>query len=190
MSKQITWNGYTVEITKKQVKNLNFRIKPSEPNKIYISIPLRASYEDAVKLLDNPRVRKMLEKHEKNVNEQKPAKADWYKKQEPYRDEYSRRLEKLLPELFEKWQKKLGVRAAKVTIKDTRSQWGSCNVKNHSISISVWLGAFPEECIEYVVVHELTHLLEKGHNARFYGYLDLHYPEWKMCEQILKRKSV
>ena len=90
MSKQITWNGYTVEITKKQVKNLNFRIEPSEPNKIYISIPLRASYEDAVKLLDNPRVRKMLEKHEKNVNEQKPAKADWYKKQEPYRDEYSR----------------------------------------------------------------------------------------------------
>ena len=189
MSKQITWNGYTVEITKKQVKNLNLRIKPSEPNKIYISIPLRASYEDAVKLLDNPRVRKMLEKHEKNVNEQKPAKADWYKKQEPYRDEYSRRLEKLLPELFEKWQKKLGVRAAKVTIKDTRSQWGSCNVKNHNISISVWLGAFPEECIEYVVVHELTHLLEKGHNARFYGYLDLHYPEWKICEKILKRKS-
>ncbi|MBQ8857567.1 MAG: M48 family metallopeptidase [Lachnospiraceae bacterium] len=186
MSKQIKWKGYDVEITKKQVKNLNFRIKPSEPNKIYISIPLRASYDDAMKLLDDPRVKRMLEKQEKNVGESKSGKADWYEKQKPYMGEYSKRLEALLPDMFVKWQKNLGVRAAKITIKDTRSQWGSCNVKNHNISISVWLGAFPEECIEYVVVHELVHLLERGHNARFYGYLDQYYPEWKTCERKLK----
>lgn len=186
MSKQIKWNGYDVEIIKKQVKNLNFRMKPSEPNKIYVSIPLRANYDDVIKLLDNPRVKKMLEKHEKNIGGLKPSKADWYEKHKPYMGEYSKRLEALLPELFVKWQENLGVRAAKITIKDTRSQWGSCNVKNHNISISVWLGVFPEECIEYVVVHEMVHLLEKGHNARFYGYLDQHYPEWKMCEGKLK----
>ena len=186
MIKQIKWNEYDIEITRKQVKNLNFRMKPSEPNKIYISIPLRASYDDAIKLLDSPRIRKMLEKSRKNLAESKPTKADWYEKQKPYIGEYSRRLEKLLPGMFDRWQKNLGVRAAKIAIKDTRSQWGSCNVKNHNISISVWLGAFPEECIEYVVVHELVHLLEKGHNARFYGYLDQHYPEWKTCEGKLK----
>lgn len=186
MIKQIKWNEYDIEITRKQVKNLNFRMKPSEPNKIYISIPLRASYDDAIKLLDSPRIRKMLEKSRKNLAEAKPAKADWYEKHKPYIGEYSRRLEKLLPGMFERWQKTLGVRAAKIAIKDTRSQWGSCNVKNHNISISVWLGAFPEECIEYVVVHELVHLLEKGHNARFYGYLDRYYPEWKACEGKLK----
>ena len=186
MIKQIKWNEYDIEITRKQVKNLNFRMKPSEPNKIYISIPLRASYDDAIKLLDSPCIRKMLEKSRKNLAEAKPTKADWYEKHKPYIGEYSRRLEKLLPGMFERWQKTLGVRAAKITIKDTRSQWGSCNVKNHNISISVWLGAFPEECIEYVVVHELVHLLEKGHNARFYGYLDQYYPEWKTCEGKLK----
>ena len=186
MIKQIKWNEYDVEITRKQVKNLNFRMKPSEPNKIYISIPLRASYDDAIKLLDSPRIRKMLEKSRKNLAEAQPTKADWYETQKHYIEEYSRRLEKLLPGMFERWQKTLGVRAAKIAIKDTRSQWGSCNVKNHNISISVWLGAFPEECIEYVVVHELVHLLEKGHNARFYGYLDQHYPEWKTCEGKLK----
>ena len=186
MTKQIKWNEYDIEITRKQVKNLNFRMKPSEPNKIYISIPLRASYDDAIKLLDSPRIRKMLEKSRKNLAEAKPTKADWYEKHKPYIEEYSRQLEKLLPGMFERWQKTLGVRAAKIAIKDTRSQWGSCNVKNHNISISVWLGAFPEECIEYVVVHELVHLLEKGHNARFYGYLDRYYPEWKACEGKLK----
>lgn len=186
MIKQIKWNEYDIEITRKQVKNLNFRMKPSEPNKIYISIPLRASYDDAIKLLDSPRIRKMLEKSRKNLAEAKPTKADWYEKHKPYLGEYSKRLEKLLPGMFERWQKTLGVRVAKIAIKDTRSQWGSCNVKNHNISISVWLGAFPEECIEYVVVHELVHLLEKGHNARFYGYLDQNYPEWKTCEGKLK----
>ena len=186
MTKQIKWNEYDIEITRKQVKNLNLRMKPSEPNKIYISIPLRASYDDAIKLLDSPRIRKMLEKSRKNLAEAKPTKADWYEKQKSYIGEYSRQLEKLLPGMFERWQKNLGVRAAKIAIKDTRSQWGSCNVKNHNISISVWLGAFPEECIEYVVVHELIHLLEKGHNARFYGYLDRYYPEWKACEGKLK----
>ena len=78
MSKQIKWKRYDVEIARKQVKNLNFRMKPSEQNKIYVSIPLRTNYDDAIKLLDNPRVRKMLEKHEKNIVESKPAKADWY----------------------------------------------------------------------------------------------------------------
>ena len=99
---------------------------------------------------------------------------------------YAKRLEKLLPGMFEKWQKQMGVSVAKVSIKDTRSQWGSCNVRNHNISISVWLGAFSEECIESVVVHELTHLLEKGHNARFYGFMDMYYPNWKACKAKLK----
>ena len=188
MGKNIKWNGYDVEIIKKQVKNLNIRIKPSEPNKIYVSIPMRASYEYAITLLDDPHVTKMLEKHKKNLGKERPVKGDWYEEHKPYVKEYSERLEKVLPGMFEKWQETIGVRVNKVSIKDTRAQWGSCNVKNHNISISVWLGAFPEECIEYVVVHELVHLLEKGHNVRFYGYLDEYYPEWKMCREKLRNK--
>ena len=187
MIKQIKWNGYDVEITRKQVKNLNFRMKPSEPNKIYISIPLRASYDDAIKLLDSPRIRKMLEKSRKNLAEAKPTKADWYEKQKSYIGEYSRQLEKLLPGMFERWQKTLGVRAAKITIKDTRSQWGSCNVKNYNISISVWLGAFPEECIEYVVVHELAHILHKNHSAAFYAEIEKILPDWRERNKLLKQ---
>ena len=89
--------------------------------------------------------------------------------------------------MFRKWEPILGVQSAKVTIRPTRSQWGSCNTRNGNISISLWLGAYPEECIEYVVVHELTHLLERGHNARFYGLLDQNYPDWKVCRERLKQ---
>ena len=90
--------------------------------------------------------------------------------------------------VFCKWEEIIGVKSNKITIRDTRSQWGSCNVRKHNISISVWLGAYPLECTEYVVVHELVHLLEKGHNARFYGYLDKYYPNWKECRKELKNK--
>lgn len=92
----------------------------------------------------------------------------------------------LLPDMFRRWEAALGVRCRKVTIRDTRSQWGSCSIRTGNISISVWLGAYPESCIEYVVVHELAHLLEAGHNERFYGILDRHYPAWRSCREQLK----
>ena len=102
-------------------------------------------------------------------------------------EEYRQKLLAVIPGMFRKWEPILGVQSAKVTIRPTRSQWGSCNTRNGNISISLWLGAYPEECIEYVVVHELTHLLERGHNARFYGLLDQHYPDWKTCRERLKQ---
>ena len=101
-------------------------------------------------------------------------------------ERYHKRLQKILPELFKKWESRLGVRCAKISIRDTRSQWGSCSIRSGNISISVWLGAYPVECIEYVVVHELAHLLEAGHNQRFYAILDNHYPSWKHCREQLK----
>ena len=102
-------------------------------------------------------------------------------------EEYRQKLLAVIPGMFRKWEPILGIQSAKVTIRPTHSQWGSCNTRNGNISISLWLGAYPEECIEYVVVHELTHLLERGHNARFYGLLDQHYPDWKVCRERLKQ---
>ena len=162
MSKMFTWNQYTVEITKKKVKRINFRMKPSDTMKIYMSIPYQVSYESALELLNQPKYIEIFGKFQKKLEENPVQSSNWYEEHSKYVSTYAERLEKLLPEMFEKWQKKMGVSVAKVSIKDTRSQWGSCNVKSHNISISVWLGAFSEECIESVVVHELVHLLEKA----------------------------
>ena len=186
MSKVYGWNGYTVEITKKKVKNINFRVKPTEPDRIYISIPYSVSYEKAFSILDQPKYKELFKKFERKIKENPAQGKNWYEEHANYVPSYAKRLEELLPGMFEKYQKEMGVKAAKVTIKDTRSQWGSCNVKTHNISISVWLGAFSEECIESVVVHELVHLLEKGHNARFYGFMDKYYPIWRVCREKLK----
>ena len=179
--KNITWNDYTIQITKKKIKRTNLRIKPSEPNVIHMSIPYRMSYESAMQVLNQPRILRWIENSKKKRIEQ-PVLPE--RSQESV---YSARLEELLPGMFEKWESRIGVRCSQIAIRDTRSQWGSCSLRTKNISISVWLGAFPEECIEYVVVHELVHLLEPGHNARFYGFLDEYYPKWRECRQKLKK---
>lgn len=60
-----------------------------------------------------------------------------------------------------------------------KTRWGTCNVEKKRIWLNVWLGEYPRECLEYVVTHELVHLLERGHNKIFYGYMDAFYPQWK-----------
>lgn len=190
MTKQFTWNQYIVQITKKKIKKTNLRIKPEEPNIIHISIPYQVSYDAAMKVLEQPKILHWLENYERKLSSNLLPKTDWYAAHKPHESEYRVRLQEILPALFEKWESTIGVECNKITIRDTRSQWGSCNVRTKNISISVWLGAYPIECIEYVVVHELVHLLEKGHNERFYGYLDRYYPNWKECRNRLKIKLI
>lgn len=153
---------------------------------IHMSIPRFMTYETAIKLLDQPRILRWIEKYQKKVNKLPVFPQMQDEERQWHISYYRERLGTLLPDMFRKWELVLGVSCNKVTIRDTRSQWGSCSIRTKNISISVWLGAFPEECIEYVVVHELTHLLEAGHNSRFYGILDQYYPIWKSCREQLK----
>ena len=189
--KNFVWKQYTVQITKKNVKNTNVRIKGDNPHMILMSIPYDMTYEAGLRTLETPHIRHWLENYERKLK-QKPVPTAEEKLQNELEKEkmasvYRDRLLELLPDMFRKWEPILGVRCSKVTIRKTRSQWGSCNTGNGNISISLWLGAYPEECIEYVVVHELTHLLERGHNAHFYGILDRVYPNWKICRERLKK---
>lgn len=185
--KELTWNNYIIKIAKKKIKRANLRIKPEEPNTIYISVPYQVSYGAAAQILEQPKILNWLANYEKKRSEKPFDERDWYEERKQQEPLYRARLQELLPDMFAKWESRIGVKANKITIRDTRAQWGSCNVHTKNISISVWLGAYPEECIEYVVVHELIHLLEKGHNERFYGYLEEYYPDWKECRRKLTR---
>lgn len=163
------------------------RIHQDDPTLILMSIlsmsMMQGSYSGAA---PHPSVAENYEKKQITL----PTTEDRLEKERQKRlhaEEYRQKLLAVIPGMFRKWEPILGIQSAKVTIRPTHSQWGSCNTRNGNISISLWLGAYPEECIEYVVVHELTHLLERGHNARFYGLLDQHYPDWKVCRERLKQ---
>ncbi len=87
--------------------------------------------------------------------------------------------------LIAQWQPVIGVRVQTFYLRSMKSRWGSCNTRAHTIRLSTELFRKPPECLEYVVVHEITHLLEASHNARFYALMDRFRPGWRMIRQRL-----
>ncbi|HIF9236312.1 TPA: M48 family metallopeptidase [Photobacterium damselae] len=98
-----------------------------------------------------------------------------------YRSEIKESLSKLLP----LWQEKLGVEADALGIKKMKTKWGSCNIADKRIWLNLELAKKPLECFEFILVHELTHLLERHHNERFRSLMDEHLPDWRERRSLL-----
>lgn len=101
---------------------------------------------------------------------------DWYREQ----------LKERIPSLLDKWQSKIGVEASSWGVKRMRTRWGSCNITKRRIWLNLELAKKPPECLKYVLVHELVHLLEKHHNDRFRGHLNRFLPIWQHSRDVLR----
>ncbi|MBE3671119.1 MULTISPECIES: M48 family metallopeptidase [Vibrio] len=100
-----------------------------------------------------------------------------------YRDALKARIAELLPV----WEDKIGVTAADWGVKKMKTKWGSCNTQAKRIWLNLELAKKPPECLEYILVHELVHLLERNHNERFKGYMDKLLPDWRERRDLLNR---
>jgi predicted metal-dependent hydrolase len=96
-------------------------------------------------------------------------------------------LRALIPPSLEKWQPILGVQVADWGIKKMKTKWGSCNPAARRIWLNLELAKKPMQCLEYIVVHELVHLLERHHNERFTALMDAHMPQWRQYREMLNR---
>ncbi len=92
---------------------------------------------------------------------------------------YRSLLRERIPVLLEKWQARLEVNAKEWGIRRMKTKWGSCNPVARRIWVNLELAKKPERCLEYLVVHELVHLLERGHTNRFVSLMDRHLPRWR-----------
>jgi predicted metal-dependent hydrolase len=99
-------------------------------------------------------------------------------------------LRKALPPLIAKWERLIGVRVRRFFIQRMKTKWGSCNDRAGSIRLNSDLARKPMECLEYIVVHEMAHLLEPTHNARFMALMDQFMPKWLSHREVLKRLPV
>lgn len=88
-------------------------------------------------------------------------------------------LHDFVPGIIEKWSKKLGVNVNRYFLQRMKTKWGSCNAQKHNIRLNTELVKKPKDLVEYVVVHELVHLLEPTHNDRFVSILSQIYPSWR-----------
>jgi predicted metal-dependent hydrolase len=93
-------------------------------------------------------------------------------------------------EMVGKWEPLLRVSVARLFVQRMRTRWGSCNAATRSIRLNTDLAKKPRECLEYIVVHELLHLLEPTHNARFVALMDRFLPRWPFVRDVLNRLPV
>lgn len=98
---------------------------------------------------------------------------------------YREHLRRLIPPLLSKWQATLGVQAAAWGIKKMKTKWGACSVDARRIWLNLELAKKPLRCLDYIVVHELVHLMERHHNGRFIALMDRHLPQWRQYRQEL-----
>ena len=114
-------------------------------------------------------------RHGATLEQRRKILTQWYRDQ----------LRQLIPPLIEKWQPVIDVEVKEWSVKQMKTRWGTCNINAQRIWLNLELIKKPINCLEYVVVHEMVHLLERHHNARFKAYMDRFLPEWRECKLAL-----
>ena len=100
---------------------------------------------------------------------------------------YRAELKKIIPGLIEKWEQKIGVKVSDWQVKQMKTKWGTCNIEEKRIWINLELVKKPINCLEYILVHEMLHLIERHHNDRFIALMDKYIPQWKFFKEELNR---
>lgn len=112
------------------------------------------------------------------------------RKQELFEAWYREQLKNAVRPLLAKWQLLMGVRVNRFFVQRMRTKWGSCNPTARHIRLNTELAKKPLECLEYIVVHELAHLIEPTHTQRFIALMDRFMPKWQFYRQALNRLPV
>ena len=128
-------------------------------------------------------------KHSQMLLQIRPATNDG-RKQAVLNEWYRKQLKEAVPPLIAKWEPVIGVKLQKFFVQQMKTKWGSCNPASASIRLNTDLVKKPRECLEYIVVHELVHLLERTHNVRFVTLMDRVMPQWRLCREQLNRLPV
>jgi predicted metal-dependent hydrolase len=106
--------------------------------------------------------------------------AQWYREQ----------VKAAVPELIARWAPLMGVEVERFFVQGMKTLWGSCTPHRRCIRLNTDLAKKPRECLEYIVVHEMTHLLEPTHNERFVALMEAFMPNWRMYRDQLNRLPV
>lgn len=106
------------------------------------------------------------------------------------REWHRNQLKNQIPELITKWENLIGVKTNDWGVKQMRTKWGTCNIDEKRIWINLELSKKPIICLEYIIVHELIHLLERNHNDKFTSYMNQFLPKWRLYREELNNLPV
>ena len=179
----------TIQLTYRRTSRLSMRIVKN--GDVHVSVPIGMSKKEAEAFIEQHR-EWIVEARKKTVERQKQRTA--FYSQLPLatraqKEEALLRLKALVEPMVERRAKEMGVRPSAVHYKPMVSRWGMCKVNDRSICFSTYVLLLPEWCVEHIVVHELCHLLEPSHNARFHALMDKFFPKWREARKETRRVS-
>ena len=221
--------GITVEVVRKDIKNLHLGVYPPE-GRVRVAVPLRLG-DEAVRLAvisRLPWIRRQqdgFEQQERQSRREMVSGESHYVEGRRYRLAvvehdgppsvslpnnttmelrvrpgtgrdgreallhrwYRRRLREQIPPLLARWEPEIGVAVAQWGIKKMKTRWGTCSVDARRIWLNLELAKKPAPCLEYILVHEMVHLLERHHNDRFRQLMDRLMPQWRLHRAELNR---
>jgi predicted metal-dependent hydrolase len=103
---------------------------------------------------------------------------------------YRAQLKELVPKYISKWEKFMEVKVKEFGVKKMKTKWGTCNIEAQRIWLNLELAKKPISCLEYIIIHEMTHLLVRNHNTRFVALMNSYLPNWKDIKDELNRLPV
>ncbi|MEG2917839.1 MAG: SprT family zinc-dependent metalloprotease [Clostridium sp.] len=127
--------------------------------------------------IENRKYINLYVKHGTDTEKREEIITEWYRKQ----------IKEQIPKLISKWEPILGVDVKEWGVKKMSTKWGTCNSVAGRIWLNLHLAKRPHKCLEYVVVHEMTHLLERTHSDRFKELMDINYPNWRTVRDELNK---
>jgi hypothetical protein len=133
---------------------------------------------------------KLLIRDESHIDLYVKPGASRPKREKVFAEWYRKELKADILPLICKWEKIIGVTIDEWGVKRMRTRWGTCNRRAKRIWLNLELAKKPVECLEFIIVHEMVHLLEKGHNARFKAFMDEFLPEWRTLRKELNRQPL
>ncbi|MGL4758998.1 MAG: M48 family metallopeptidase [Patescibacteria group bacterium] len=205
-----TSHNHQIQIIFKKIKSINLRIDQNT-REIWLSAPYNVNKDYLLKFIESKAlwiskcleiiaqkqvVKSQLREDEYllrgsilNIDQSKstdnPKKLDQSKIKQKIEKIQRKELKKSLDDMVPVWEKKLNVKTTKVRIVKMRTRWGSCNTRTGSININLKLIEKDPRLLEYIVIHELIHLIEPSHNSRFKHYMDIHSPNWRELKKEL-----
>jgi predicted metal-dependent hydrolase len=142
-----------------------------------------------LKVIEHDAPPEITVKHKTIVMRVRPN-TDLQKRQNLMDEWYRTQLKELAPQIIAKYEKVMGVKLNEFAIKKMKTKWGTCNREAGRIWLNLELAKKPFQCIEYIVVHEMVHLLERNHNEKFLTYLTHFLPEWRDLKNELNKLPV
>ena len=181
----------TIQVTYRRIRRLSMRIVKN--GDVHVSAPIGLPKSEVEHFIEEHR--DWIAEARKKTQYRQRRRAEFYNQlplqTKAQANDAQQRLKALIEPMVERHAQEMGVKPSTVYYKAMISRWGVCHVKDKTICFSAYLLLLPEWCVEHVVVHELCHLLEPSHNARFHSLMDHFFPRWKEARKYtIKRMKI